>query len=286
MGDDPAAVTVVSVVKRTWVATVGSHVVTCMVDAGLAIPETSDKNNTLSVPLINAFSVCPPSSLPAAPGDTVLVPLQVYGADIPSLQSFGFDVEYDAANLEFLEATPAPAFAGWTVGVQAVATGRIRFALSGPAPVVPVVEDEILTLRFAAPAYALGNAGVEVESPTGDIAQAFTCGGDVSFIGDVSAVPDGGFAAALGAAFPNPFRTASTLQFTVPEGVGARIAISVYNIQGQLVRTLVDASMAPGVHRVEWNADSDRGDRVAPGIYFAVMHQGAVRSVRKMVLVR
>jgi hypothetical protein len=286
MGDDPDAVTVVSVVKRTWVATIGSHMVTCMLDVAGNIPETSEKNNTLTVPLVNAFSLCPPGSTPASPGDTVEVPLRIHGAQIPPLDSLGFDVEYDAADLFYQGVIPGPALSGWAINVQTLGTGMLRVSLSGP-PITPDAEDEILRIRFATALYAAGNAGVSVEAPTGDLATALTCGGSVNFTGDVSAVPDGaGFTAALGAAFPNPFRASSTLQFTVPEGAAARVVLSIYNIQGQLVRTLLDTEVEPGVHRVDWRADSDRGERVAPGIYFAVMHQGAVRSVRKMVLVR
>jgi len=64
------------------------------------------------------------------------------------------------------------------------------------------------------------------------------------------------------------------------------VTITVHNVLGQAIRTLVDQVMPSGDHSVEWDATDQSGRPVASGIYFYRMAVGQVSYTRKMTLIR
>ena len=66
--------------------------------------------------------------------------------------------------------------------------------------------------------------------------------------------------------WPNPFNTTTQLRFRLNQAASVRLAI--YNVQGQRVRTLVDAPLHAGVHRMRWDGRDERGHSAATGLYF------------------
>ena len=87
------------------------------------------------------------------------------------------------------------------------------------------------------------------------------------------APPDSGYAIAKMASatglqvWPNPFNTTTQLRFHLNQAAAVRLAI--YNVQGQRVRTLVDAPLHAGAHQMQWDGRDERGHSVATGPYFA-----------------
>ena len=67
--------------------------------------------------------------------------------------------------------------------------------------------------------------------------------------------------------WPNPFNTTAHLRFHLHRAASVHVAI--YNVQGQLVRTLVDAPLDAGIHQMRWDGRDERGHAVATGSYFA-----------------
>ncbi len=66
----------------------------------------------------------------------------------------------------------------------------------------------------------------------------------------------------------------------------AHVELSVYNVKGELVATLVDGYMSEGRKEVAWSAKGDGGGIVASGIYFYRLVAGDFVQTRKMVLLR
>ncbi len=66
--------------------------------------------------------------------------------------------------------------------------------------------------------------------------------------------------------YPNPFNSYTKIRFYLPDAV--RINLSVYNIEGQLIRNLLSAQLAAGRHSIIWNGKDDFGEQVGCGIYF------------------
>jgi len=83
---------------------------------------------------------------------------------------------------------------------------------------------------------------------------------------------------------PNPFRRETTISFDLPQSAPARV--SVYNVSGALVRTLLDGAVAAGPHAVSWEGRDDRGVDVAQGIYVLRLESGSNVATRKVVLTR
>jgi FlgD Ig-like domain len=83
---------------------------------------------------------------------------------------------------------------------------------------------------------------------------------------------------------PNPFRRETTIAFDLPQSATARV--SVYNVSGALVRTLLDGSVAAGPHAVSWEGRDDRGVDVAQGIYVLRLESGSNVATQKVVLTR
>ena len=85
--------------------------------------------------------------------------------------------------------------------------------------------------------------------------------------------------------YPNPFNPTTTIEFTLRERSSVRL--SIYNVAGQLVRTLVDDERAPGVvHAIAWDGRSNAGQQVASGVYFYRLVANQFVQTRKMVLLK
>ena len=67
--------------------------------------------------------------------------------------------------------------------------------------------------------------------------------------------------------WPNPFNTTAHLSFHLNQAAAVHVAI--YNLQGQLVRTLVNAPLHAGVHQMQWDGRDEGGHSAATGPYFA-----------------
>ncbi|MBD3335112.1 MAG: T9SS type A sorting domain-containing protein, partial [Candidatus Eisenbacteria bacterium] len=88
----------------------------------------------------------------------------------------------------------------------------------------------------------------------------------------------------LDSASPNPFGPSTVLKFQVPETVRAKL--SVFSVDGRMVRTLLDGTIQPGQHTLNWDTRDEAGSKVAPGVYYYTLEAGSFRSTRQMVLVR
>jgi hypothetical protein len=97
---------------------------------------------------------------------------------------------------------------------------------------------------------------------------------------------------------PNPFSERTTITFCVPErrggrggaGAGAaggeRAEVTVYNVAGQRVRTLLSGEVTPGRHQVTWDGRTEQGMSAASGVYFCRLSVGGMTATRSMVMVR
>ncbi|MCK4679693.1 hypothetical protein KAT82_01075 [bacterium] len=90
---------------------------------------------------------------------------------------------------------------------------------------------------------------------------------------------------ALGQNFPNPFNPVTKVAFTVPEGAG-RVTLTVHNVSGQVVRTLIDEELPAGPALVVWDGADDSGRNLASGIYFARLAANEESAFRKMTLLK
>jgi hypothetical protein len=88
--------------------------------------------------------------------------------------------------------------------------------------------------------------------------------------------------------YPNPFNPTTTIQFDVPEEAGRipRIAVQIFNILGQKVKTIERGNLDAGRYTVVWNGTNEGGRRVASGVYFYRILAGDYVHTMKMVLIK
>lgn len=111
--------------------------------------------------------------------------------------------------------------------------------------------------------------------------------------GETDAVEPGTITVTLGDApgvsfapvFPNPARTAATLEFTAPYD-GAHATLVIYDASGRVVARLVDRTVGAGRHSCGWDGRTDTGSLAASGQYFVVLTVDREQRTRKLMLIR
>jgi hypothetical protein len=84
--------------------------------------------------------------------------------------------------------------------------------------------------------------------------------------------------------YPNPFNASTNIRYTLHGR--SRVSLTVYDLLGRRVRTLVDAIQEPGDYEIPWDACNASGVPVATGIYFYRFEKGHFKSVGKMLLLK
>jgi glucose/arabinose dehydrogenase len=84
--------------------------------------------------------------------------------------------------------------------------------------------------------------------------------------------------------YPNPFNPTTRIEFSVPEK--DRVNLSVYDVSGRHVRTLLDQTMRPDTYTEEWDGRDDHGNSLASGTYFYRLKVGNQTLTRKAVLLK
>jgi hypothetical protein len=83
---------------------------------------------------------------------------------------------------------------------------------------------------------------------------------------------------------PNPFNPRTEINFDLPRD--ENVNISVYDVKGRLVRTLLSEPMTYGSHKVVWEGEDNHGNRVATGVYYYRIVAGSFTATKSMVLVK
>lgn len=130
-----------------------------------------------------------------------------------------------------------------------------------------------IAINWNAPLAYLAGAIEALNSPTGKP----TSTGDVP-------VPDG---FGLLQNYPNPFNASTQITYMLP--TAGEVHVAVYNIAGQLVRTLQRSNVSAGQHTLPWNGETDAGTKSASGLYIVQLRftvNGNIRtdSIKIMVM--
>jgi hypothetical protein len=84
--------------------------------------------------------------------------------------------------------------------------------------------------------------------------------------------------------YPNPFNPETVIAYELPRA--SKVELSIFNVLGQQVVTLVDSERPAGAHQVVWDGRDAAGRRVASGLYLYRLVTDSFAETRKMLLVR
>ncbi|HPG40284.1 MAG TPA: FlgD immunoglobulin-like domain containing protein [bacterium] len=85
-------------------------------------------------------------------------------------------------------------------------------------------------------------------------------------------------------AYPNPFNPQTTINYTLQKD--AQVTITVYDLLGRLVKTLVDENQTAGSYDVTWNGSDAIGNKAASGAYLVRMQTAEVTQIQKVLLLK
>ncbi len=90
----------------------------------------------------------------------------------------------------------------------------------------------------------------------------------------------------LGQNYPNPFNAVTSIPFSLFRTAAAPLRLDVFNLTGQVVRTLARGHLSPGHYTLTWNGRDRRGKDLASGLYIYRLRLGPEERVRTMLLLR
>lgn len=87
--------------------------------------------------------------------------------------------------------------------------------------------------------------------------------------------------------YPNPFNPSTVIQFTIPQSLNnQKTKLTVYNIQGEVVKELLNEQLPSGTYLTKWNGENKSGNNVSSGVYFYEVKSGTNKFVGKMNLMK
>ncbi len=89
---------------------------------------------------------------------------------------------------------------------------------------------------------------------------------------------------ALYANYPNPFNPSTTIRYDLPENT--RVVLRIYNVLGQVVRTLVNENQTAGVKSQVWDGRDDLDNPVSSGVYLYGIEASAFKQAKKLLLLK
>ena len=88
----------------------------------------------------------------------------------------------------------------------------------------------------------------------------------------------------LGQNYPNPFNPITKMEYSLPQR--SKVVISIYNVLGQEIKSLINKEQDYGYHSVTWDGTDRLGKSVASGVYFTQMRSGGFSQSKKMLLLK
>jgi hypothetical protein len=84
--------------------------------------------------------------------------------------------------------------------------------------------------------------------------------------------------------YPNPFNPVTTIQFSI--SIPGHVQLDIYNVKGQLVKTLVNASLEPDRYKLTWEGTDNKNREMSNGVYFYRLRTDSYTKTKKMILLK
>ena len=220
-------------------------------------------------------------------GQNVFVDVSL--ANVQDLMGYGFVLNYDADKFEFVEAAPADqdllkSTGGETPLFSSLANEAGQVSIANAVVNASEVSGggDIVRLTFRVLQEFAENARFEIAEGLVFDPQQLSNPAVVAGVLNVQTTPT---EFALLQNFPNPFNPETTIGYELAES--ADVTLQIYNVVGQVVRTLIAAEpQAAGRYQMRWDGMDDRGVSVSSGVYFYRISAGEFQTVRKLMLLK
>ena len=160
----------------------------------------------------------------------------------------------------------------------------MRGGVSGQPVIAGDHQSSLLYQRVVLPAGTDGNMPPNVplsQSQIDLIAQSIDQGASLQLSEEINILPQ---EYTLHQNYPNPFNPNTSMNFDLPKD--GLVNITIYDMMGRIVKTLVNGSQTAGFKTIQWNATNDRNEPVSAGMYIYTIQAGEFRQTRKMVLLK
>jgi hypothetical protein len=213
------------------------------------------------------------------------IPLK--GESDVELAALGFEISYDPQEVNLIE----PALTSRTEGLQVFSSAKEGvqrigiidvhgknsiLAGEGPLIVLRGRGNDLSSVRIQEATLVDKGAGeipVEIVAQVDQDAEGSTAKESVVFEGF-----------SLFDNYPNPFNPETVISYSLPNA--SQVELSVYNLLGQKVRTLVNEHQAAGHRTVRWDGTDEEGRPVTSGVYFLKIRAGDAADARKIILMK
>ena len=194
------------------------------------------------------------------------------------LDTTGSNLDYAITVATLSSPLIAVHFHNGPAGVNGPVVQPLSYTATGVAGIWTSVPDSLIPSMLSAGIYSNFHT---TDHPAGEIrGQLMLDNGSLTVTAIEEAHNNTPGTFALAQNYPNPFNPTTIISYSVPSK--AQVRLTVYNILGQRVTTLVDAIESPGMHDVVFN-----GDRLASGVYFyRLSANGNTFLTKKMVLLK
>lgn len=200
---------------------------------------------------------------------TATIPVMLTGS-ARQVQSVALDLTFEPKTASVKSVSSAVPD-GWMKNHNAKGDGTLTVGLAGASSMEG--ERTIATVRLS------------LSGPASDLSAGGTYrlnGSSAQSMGGASAPTPSEFS--LEGNYPNPVKRSTTIEYQLAESTP--VQITVYDMLGRRIQTLVDTRQEAGRHSVKWGSRDASGSRVASGVYFYRIQAGDFTETQKMVVVR
>ncbi len=96
--------------------------------------------------------------------------------------------------------------------------------------------------------------------------------------------PDAEYSDMISAIYPNPFNPETNIDFSIKST--GNVTLEVYNLKGQVVKTLINSEVEAGEHSITWHGDTDSGANAATGVYFIKLQTNEYQQTKKVMMIK
>jgi len=214
------------------------------------------------------------SNFEVKPGEMLKIPFminkgqEIYSADVL--------ISYDPTKVKFKSIIKTNLSQDFHL-ISNIDENILRFGIFGIKPIKG--EGEYLTVQFE----VIGKIGevcsINLERFQINNGPVYGSTFSVSIIDDVKIAKS----YSLRQNYPNPFNPETVIMYDLANNTPQRTIIVIYNLKGEIIKTLVDREQSSGTYEAIWDGTDNRGIQVTSGIYLYKITSGSFKNVKKMI---